>query len=405
MRAGLRIVKIILAAAVLVTSALLVTGCWNSRELNKLAIVTAMAIDKTDKDEYKLAFQVVMPGELSNSVKGGGGGAPFSVYTVKSKTLFEGIRKASKQVPRQLFFSHIQVVILGERLAKSGIEEIFDFFERSHEVRLTSMLLVARGATPEKLVSTLVPLAPIQADALMGSAEFSSKIWSNTPVIGIDDAIRKLINPGVEPSISGLRLLGNDQDVSSKSNLEKTRPPYHLEVTGVAMFRKGKLVGWLENDKARGYMFVINRMHSTIMNLSCQDLQDGIALEVIKSKTKTDVSIQNGVVKVKINVMAEGNISEVKCGVPLDDLEVLSKMEKEWGDHTIADMKDAIKNAQSLHTDVFGFGEVLQRQHPKQWRKVEKDWEDKFTNAEVSIVFQGQILRTGMRGKSLLEKP
>lgn len=370
-----------------------------------LAIVTAMAIDKTDKDEYTLAFQVVMPGELSNSVKGGGGGAPFSVYTVKSKTLFEGIRKASKQVPRQLFFSHIQVVILGERLAQSGIEEIFDFFERSHEVRLTSMLLVARGATPEKLVSTLVPLAPIQAEALMGSAEFTTKLWSSSPAIGIDDAIRKLINPGVEPSISGLRLFGDDQDVSSKSNLEKTRPPYHLEITGVAMFREGKLVGWLDNNKARGYMFIINRISSTVMNLSCQDMLEGLALEVIKSKTKTDVSMQNGRVKVKINVMAEGNVSEVKCGVPLSDLEVLNKMEKEWGDAAIADMMGAIKSAQSLHADVFGFGEVLQRRHPKQWRKVQDQWKDKFTDAEVSITFQGQILRTGMRGKSLLEKP
>lgn len=131
--------------------ALVLTGCWNSRELNKLAIVTAMAIDKAaSSNDYELTFQVVMPGELTNSGKGGNGSAPFSVYGVKSKTLFEGIRKASKQIPRQLFFSHIQVVILGERLAREGIMEIFDFFERSHEVRLTSMLLVARGSSPAK---------------------------------------------------------------------------------------------------------------------------------------------------------------------------------------------------------------------------------------------------------------
>ncbi|REE87394.1 spore germination protein KC [Paenibacillus taihuensis] len=405
MNASIRFLKLTLAAAVLIASALLVTGCWNSRELNMLAIVTAMSIDKTDNDEYSLAFQVVMPGELSNSVKGGGGGAPYSVYTVKSKTLFEGIRKASKQVPRQLFFSHIQVVILGERLAKNGIEEIFDFFERSHEVRLTSMLLVARGTKPDLLVSTLVPLAPIQAEALMGSSEFSSRIWSNSPNIGIDDAIRKLINPGVEPSMSGLRLVGNEEEATKKSSLETTRPPYHLEITGVALFREGKLVGWLDNDKARGYMFVVNKMSSTIMNLSCQDKPDALALEVIKSKTKTDVSVQNDRAKVKITVMAEGNISEVKCAVPLDDLAELNRMEKEWGDTAIADMTGAIKRAQSLHTDVFGFGEVLQRQHPKQWKKVESQWGDKFTDAEISIAFQGQILRTGMRGKSLMEKP
>ncbi|RAP75250.1 Ger(x)C family spore germination protein [Paenibacillus montanisoli] len=396
--------KLALLTAMCISLLFVTSGCWNSRELNRLAIVTAMSIDKAENsNKYELSFQVVMPGELSSSSKGGGN-APFNIYSVQSETLFEGIRKASKQVPRQLFFSHIQVVVLGERLAKAGIEEIFDFFERSHEVRLTSMLLVARGSSPTKLISAIVPLAPLQSEALVGASEFSAKIWSGSPVIGLDDAIRKLINPGSEPSISGLRIYGNEQNVTKKQNVEQTRPPYHLEISGIAVFRGGKLAGWLDNGQARGYMFIVNHMRSTIMNLDCQDKPNGLALEIIKSKTKTDVSMKNGRAKVNIVVSAEGNVAEVKCGIPLDKLDVLTKLEQEWGYEAKANMMAAIQGAQKLQSDVFCFGEVLQRKHPKQWKQVQDRWDETFADAEVSIDFRGQILRSGMRGKSLMQK-
>jgi spore germination protein KC len=364
-----------------------------------------MAIDLAkSSNEYELTLQVVMPGELTNSGKGGDGYAPFSVYSVKSKTLFEGVRKASRQIPRQLFFSHVQVVVLGEQLARAGIKEIFDFFERSHEVRLTSMLLVARDSSPGKLISTIVPLAPLQAQALLGTSEFSEKIWSGSPVIGIDETIRKLINPGAEPSIGGLKIIGNADNVIKKQNLEQTVPPYHLEVSGVAMFREGKLSGWLDDEKARGYMFVMDRMKSTVMSLECEGTADGVALEIVKSRTKTDVSMNNGQAKVKIDVIAVGNVAEVKCGIPLKKLSVLSQLEQAWGEATKADMMAAIRDAQAIRSDVFGFGEMLQRNHPKQWNKTAAKWDEAFANAEISIKFEGQILRSGMRGKSLLEK-
>ncbi|SFT27000.1 Ger(x)C family spore germination protein [Paenibacillus sp. BC26] len=406
MEMGKRMMKLALIAISL-ASVLCATGCWNSRELNKLAIVTAMAIDKAESsDQYELTFQVVVPSELSKSGNGGGGGggAPFSIYSVRSKTLFEGIRKASKQVPRQLFFSHIQVVVLGEKLAKAGIEEIFDFFERSHEVRLTSMLLVARGSSPGKLISTITPLAPLQAQAVLGASEFSAKIWSSSPNIGIDEVIRKLINPGAEPSISGLRMMGDDANVTQQQNLGQSRLPYHLEVSGISMFREGKLVGWLENEKARGYMFIINQMKSTIMNLSCAGKTDALALEIIKSKTKIQVSMKDGHPNVHIVVKAEGNVAEVKCGIALTELSVLNKLEQEWGEAAKSSMLAAIRSAQAVHSDVFGFGEVLQRNHPKAWRQVQDSWAEAFSEAEVTITFQGQILRSGMRGKSLMEK-
>lgn len=140
------------------------------------------------------------------------------------------------------------------------------------------------------------------------------------------------------------------------------------------------------------------------MNLSCQGKRDGLALEIVRSKTKTSVALKDGQVKVSIGVSAEGSIAEVKCGIALDNLSTLYKIEQEWGAKTKADMTAAIRSAQAVKSDIFGFGEVLQRSHPKAWRGVQDRWEELFAEAEVNIVFEGQILRAGMRSKSLMDK-
>lgn len=395
--------KIALAVAAL-ASMLAVAGCWNSRELDKLAIVTAMAIDRADSGEYELAFQVVMPSSVSTHA-GDGSDMPFTVYGIRAPTLFEGIRKASKQVPRQLFFSHVQVVVLGERLAKAGIMEVFDFFERSHEVRLTSMMLVARGENPDKLISVLVPLEKLQSSALLGESTLSAKIWGETMAVEIDDVIRKLINAGAEPTIGGLSLVGNDKTAMQRKSMEQSRPAYHLEVSGIAMFREGKLAGWLEGESARGLMFGLGRVKSSVMNLPCGDMPDGVALEIIKSKTNKEVAMRNGRLRVDIIVDAEGNVGEVKCDVALEKLGVLRDLEGHWEAEVRSDILKAVRQSQAIEADVFGFGMQFQRMHPKLWKRVEKDWGKIFAEAEVEVTFHGIIRRTGMRGKSLMEKP
>ncbi|MFC5531429.1 Ger(x)C family spore germination protein [Cohnella yongneupensis] len=400
----LRLAKLALVTGISLASLLAVSGCWNSRELNKLAIVTAMAIDRVpDSNNYELAFQVVMPGALSHTGTGGND-SPFSIYGIRAPTMFEGIRKASKQVPRQLFFSHVQVVVLGERLAKEGIEEVFDFFERSHEVRLTSMLLVARGTPPDKLISTYVPLERLQASALLGEGTLSAKVWSETAVIEIDEVIRRLINTGAEPIISGLKLIGNDKTATQKKSTEQSQLPYHLEISDIAMFREGKLADWLENESARGLMFVGNHIGSTIMNLECGGKPDGVALEILKSRTSNKVYMKDGQLKVDVVVSAESNVGEVKCGIAIEKLDTLQQLEREWSDAVKSEIHRAVKQAQAIKADVFGFGMSLQRHHPKQWNAVKDDWGSVFAKAEVNVTFRGIIRRTGMRGKSLLEK-
>ena len=107
-------VKGAILTVLLVVMGALLSGCWNQRELNKIAIVMAMGVDKVEQtDNYRVSFQVVNPGAVASGQTGGGAGAgemPVTVFTSTGRTLLEAIRKSSQRVPRELFFSHMQLL-------------------------------------------------------------------------------------------------------------------------------------------------------------------------------------------------------------------------------------------------------------------------------------------------------
>lgn len=83
---------------------LILTGCWNSRELNDLAIVSGIGIDLTaNNGEFRVTFQVVNPSASSTSMGSGNGMPAVTVISASDRTVFGALRKASKRATRQLF--------------------------------------------------------------------------------------------------------------------------------------------------------------------------------------------------------------------------------------------------------------------------------------------------------------
>lgn len=97
---GKRLLRLI-AIAVLV---LPLGGCWNSRELNELAVVSGIGMDLVpETDEYRVTFQLVNPSSTSTSTSPGSGKPAVVVVSATDKTMFGALRRASKHVTRQLF--------------------------------------------------------------------------------------------------------------------------------------------------------------------------------------------------------------------------------------------------------------------------------------------------------------
>lgn len=381
------------------------TGCWNARELRNLAFVLAMGIDRSPKtNEYKVSFQVVIPGSVATGITGGGGiTTPVAVYTGKGNTLFSAIRNASKKVPRQLFFAHLQLVVIGEELAKHGIQDLFDFFERSKEPRLTTMVLVARGSEAKPIISTLTTLEKIPANSLTGKIKMSSILLSENFRIEIYEVLRGLVNQG-EPLINGVKLTGDPDKGMVKSNVEQTIRAADVIIQGMAIFKNGKLKGWLDNGEARGTTWILNKMKSTIVELDCKKKKNSIGVEIIRSLTELHAETKNGEPIIHIHIKEEGNLNEVQCPIDLSSVSVIGDLENEWEIKTESEVMSAVKAAQNEKSDFLGFGDAVNRANPKLWEKIKKDWSEKFSTCEVDVKVDAYIRRSGMRLKPYMSE-
>ncbi len=317
--------------------------------------------------------------------------------------MFSAIRNASKKVPRQLFFAHLQLVVIGEELAKHGIQDLFDFFERSKEPRLTTMVLVARGSEAKPIISTLTSLEKIPANSVAGKIKMSSILLSENFRIEIYEVLRGLVSQG-EPLINGVKLTGDPDKGMDKSNVEQTNPAAEVIIQGMAIFKNGKLKGWLDNGEARGTTWILNKMKSTIVELDCKKKKNSIGVEIIRSLTELHAEIKNGEPIIHIHVKEEGNLSEVQCPIDLSSVSVIGDLENEWEIKTKSEVMSAVKAAQNEKSDFLGFGDAVNRANPKLWEKIKKDWSEKFATCKVDVKVDAYIRRSGMRLKPYMSE-
>ncbi|MEW9669343.1 Ger(x)C family spore germination protein [Ammoniphilus sp. 3BR4] len=379
---------------------ILLAGCWNRRELGELSIVIAIGVDQIpQKNEYRVSFQIVNPAVVATGATGGGAGkaTPVTVYTETGSNLFEAIRKASQKLPRQLFFSHIRIIVIGEPMARKGIEPLFDFFTRSHETRLTTHVLVARGTSAESIIRTLTPLEKLPANAVDGKIKFSEKIWSEEMSVEIDDVVRGLVSEGSEPLISGVKMTGKPHAGGKYSNIEETKLPVVLEIRGIGLFKEGKLMRWVDGPEARGLIRLKDKMKGTVMSLDCNEKKDGVAIELTGSRTEIKTEFVNGKPKFQIRIREEGNIDEIECPLDISDPEVIEKLEKEWAAETKKEVMAVLEIAKKEKSDIFGFGEAVSREYPKEWEEMKKDWGSSFAESHMEVKVDSYIRRTAMR--------
>lgn len=384
--------------ALMILCMLPLAGCWNYREMNELAIALAMGVDKAKgREEFRFSFQVVNARDIAG-IKATGR-IPVNVYSGTGRTLLEAIRKASQKVPRRINIQHMRVLIIGEEMAKKGIAEIFDMMLRDPEPRLTTRVFIARDSDAQSILSTITAVESIPANAILGKLKITGRVLAESYEVETDDVIRGLQTKGGGPVISGIQLVGDAQTGQKISNIEQTELPTDLYISGMALFKEGRLVGWAKGGKARGISWINNKMKSSIVDLDCETEKDAIAIEILRSRSKIEAEVRGEQPIIRILIKEIGVVGEAVCPVDLSKSAIIRKLEQQWNEVTEHDAMSAVKTAQMLKTDFLGFGAAVERANPQVWKKMEKDWDTIFATCKVEVKVESTIRRTGMISK------
>ncbi|WHY95130.1 Ger(x)C family spore germination protein [Peribacillus simplex] len=376
---------------------LLISGCSNYRELNELGVIIGMGIDHNDDPDnpYKVTYQVINPSGLSQTSTSGGKGLAVINYTVTARSLVEAYSKASAIIPRENNFSHLSLIIIGEELARNGLDLLFDAVDRGKNQRVSVPIFIARGKTAEYLLGVIEPLEMTPGKNIISTTKSEQSDYGSTNEVLLYETISALMSEGKDVSLPGISIRNNSKEAKKISNFETTAPAY-IEAKGLALFRKGKMVRWLDGETARGVQFVTSDIKRTDVVIPCSE--KGIVTITairVKSKMKTKIHHEKPVIHTNLNVM--GEMMQTSCDLDISDPKLLSEYERKLENELKKQIKRTISITQKEKSDVFGFGDALSRTNPDYWRLHKKNWDNLFSDAEISMNVTVDIINSGMR--------
>ncbi|AGK53406.1 Ger(x)C family spore germination protein [Bacillus sp. 1NLA3E] len=393
--------KVLLFFFIFIPCLFMTSGCWNRRELNELALVVALAIDKSG-DKYQLSAQVVDPGEVA-SKKGGGGRTPVTTYTDAGDNIFETIRRMTTEAPRKLYFSHLQMLVISEDIAKEGISESLEIFARDPEFRKDFYIVIAKDTKGKDVLENLTTIEKIPANKMHSSLEASEKSWAPTVAVQLDELLADLTSPGKQAVLTGISIKGNKAKGESKENVERIQPFARLQYKNIAVFKKDQMIGWLNEVESKGYNYITDNVKNTVGDIPCPKKGE-LVVETVRSKSKVTGKVVNGEPKIDIQISGECNVGEVYCDVDLTKPETIKQLEKSVNKVNTAILTKSVKKAKELGVDIYGFGDVIHRANPQAWKLLEKDWSQHFVDMPITIHSDFKIRRTGVTNQSYIKE-
>lgn len=357
-----------IAFILVITLSFLLTGCWDSREINELGFVLSIGLDKSD-DGFKVTAQIANPETYSKTPSGTTQTKPFWIVSGTGKTIFEAIRDMASISSRRIFWSHIKVIIIGEQLARGDNLEIFDFFSRNPELRLRTLVAVTPGEAGD-LLEIVPEMEKDPATYLEEIIDSESKTGKSYKIL-LKDFLEDYIDPNIGP-------------VTSKIVLDKSKSEPILKTSGAYVFDHNKLSDSLDEVQTRGLLWIKDKMNESVMVVNCPYDDKPVTLEIKKAKSSFESYLADEVPNFTINVKVTAIINEQGCNTDFNDIEKLAEMEKAVETAIGKDIQSSITKAKDLQVDFIGFSHILNRQHKEEWHQISSNWNKLIENTEVA---------------------
>ena len=349
------------------------TGCYNYRELNKLAITSAIGINKSNEG-YEVIVQVINTQKQGSDSNSSGDQTKFVIYKTEGRTIQEALRHIILQSPRRLYLNHNALLIISEDIAKEGINDILDIFARDSEFRKQFMVLISKNSQTEEVMSTLTGLDTLNAKKIKDSIITDSRYLSASTIVKFEDLLSNYINNKIDVSLPSVIMVGDSEIGKTDDNIKESNPDARLILSDLAIFNGDKLVGYLNEEESINVSYLKNEINNTIYTYECE--KDKFAsIEIVESKTDIKSEIKKS--KINISINQKANINEITCNINLEKSEDIIKLQEKIEKSLKNDILDTIdKTINEYESDIFGFEDIIYKNNPSYYKELKSKYED-----------------------------
>ena len=384
----------------------------NYREIQQLMVVQTMGIDRE-----KGGVQVSMAAAAEAS-----GGGPRRM-SAQGSTITAAIDRAYKlSYEEEIFFSHVNHLLVGEAAAEEGLDAFLDYVSQSPTMRIDIPLYIVRGSTANQAVMEV-------GDSSKGISEVMQTVHesfaspSNSRVFTVADTINSLLRYGsalvcavecvpssesVSPGKSASAQGGGEQNAQQgeeqnpqqeegQNAQDKTQgeTPLMAVPAGYAVIRDGKLCKFIEPEEAAAVGLLTGSLPITDITVTDRNGKNA-SLELNQGGAEiTPVWGGKGQLK-GLNIQAQVSASVLET----DNWQQGSS--NEYINHLTAQLESAVsqrlssllRTSMKLKADFLGLAGQAERKSPENYRLMSQRFSELLPGLELQITVSGQLSHT-----------
>ncbi len=374
----------------------ILTGCWNYQEINQLAIVTGVALDKVD-NKYQLTLLIANPQKSSSDSKTSD--SKIVAYSSEAETLIEAIKFIDLKSPKEMYLGHIRLFVISEGIAKEGILSNTDFLMRQPESRKNFSFILTKDSSAGDILKILTPLETFPSENISANIESSSKLQGAVTEVPYSKFLSLVYEPGINPLLSGVSIKGDKEQGSNEDALKEAEPKTQLVLEPLAIFKDDKFVAWTKREESQAINILQNNVSETVIKIPCNEKYNAYIIDNVKSKIEYKHNLD-----FSVNVNADVKIAELNCDVDITDSKVVENLEKEVKDKLESIINNTIEITKKEYgIDVIGFGNNMYKKSPKDFKKYQDNWDSFYLDTNIDVKVNTKIVSRGSTEETLKE--
>lgn len=358
-------------------------------EINQLAIVNMQGMDK-DLKTGKLIFyyQIVNPVGIAKQ-RGGGIKSPVYSYRIDGFSPPQIEERANQIIPRVLFPDQKQAIIVTEELARRGLGEIINFFERQYNRRGSVYLLVTNSPMDE-VMNTFTPLEKLTGLALHSMIEIQSKQYGSVSKKSrIKDLAENMDSSAltVMPLIS---LAGSKQAQTTDRYELINANQGNIIFTGGAIFKHDRMIGKLKFSQVSLYNLLKDQ--TGVLSQTLMINQGKVNIRAKDTSVRRHLSIVSGQPLLKLDIKTKINIiNDQNMKLTLDSM---SKIKKKFNQQLKDKVNEFYEEGRKEGWDLLGIKEQIKHKREKKWEEAKKD-ENIWQRAKIDLTLTSEVTDIG----------
>ena len=356
-----------------------IAGCAEQKLLEQIGLTTLLGYDlgENEKLSTTAVIRQVNPEFQSN----------VEVVSAENETARGSRAQINRKTSKKIMSGQMRVVLFGEELAAEGIAHHIDTLSKNSDTSGGVIVAVVEGETKSLLEY------PFQEIDDIGTHIFK--------LLEQNIKSEQMISSSLHEVAHDYYSLGRDIAVPIIKRDEES-----VEISGVALFNKGKMVGKLSpedsfyvklsRDLYDSAMFEITIPKESLPDSQTKHSQEKIPIVIDTINTKKQIKLINSKTpEFDMHITVNGRLLEIEANMDLDNSKNVKKLEEEIGKSIAENVARVLVYCQDVNSDAFGLGEYY-RSSVRHSNLTHEKWHAMYSEAKVNIKVDFTVLRSGI---------